>query len=190
MSYNPYTVHQSYSAGLDKESLIIKYLEDLGFDVEESTGYENRSLDIDCYVFGDAVSIKAIHNHSRIVDNMGFEMYQFKDNVWEPTGWFYTGEADYYVVWHKNGDVMKYSKVKVKALLEAGNLRTVYKTQLSESTCIQQAAIGHSVIDAELQYVKIKELINEGAAVKLGNLPFEGMVNYSLTPHKKDGNCV
>lgn len=169
--------HHSYNDGRKKEELVIEFLTNKFGNCEKSSMDDDINRDIDCYVVDKknrehTVSIKVQHNCARL-DNLGLETWQFVDD-WQPTGWYFTGEAEFYVVWNKDGVVVQYNKKKLAEALAANTL-TVYRRQLKEETSVLQKAIGHMVIDAESVYLERSELVAKGIGRVLGTLEYKGM---------------
>lgn len=104
-----------FKQGLTDEAKVIAWLKARGHEVKESTRYENVMLDIDCYVDGEPVSIKAEHSGLKY-DNVYFEL----DNVLTSDG--FTKEAG----WYKKGKATKYM------ILQGTTLRCYKKKDIED----------------------------------------------------------
>ncbi len=72
-----------YKKGLKEEKTVIKFeVEQLGKTFRDSTEHEDRLLDIDCYLDGISVSVKAMHSgaaYKNIYMELAQQLTAFKD---------------------------------------------------------------------------------------------------------------
>jgi hypothetical protein len=92
------TFKASYAQGLSDERKVINFIKSLGYWVEASTKDDNMFNDIDCWVNGQPVSIKAEHTGLRY-NNIYFELEQqlTETGEWVPS-WWQTGKATWYFI--------------------------------------------------------------------------------------------
>lgn len=115
----------TYQRGLQEERRVIEFLKTVFKSVTNSTKDQNRLEDIDCFINGIPVSIKAEHSGLRY-GNIYFELENqiTATGNWEKDGWYYTGKAEKYVI-IQGQTITMYSKQAIVDYVEAnGWLRT------------------------------------------------------------------
>ncbi len=105
--------------GSADEKRVIAFLDNLGWNIKPSSKEDNITKDIDCWVDGIGYSIKAEHKGLQW-GNIYFELANQLTSTgqWEDTGWFNTGEADYYLIL-QGQELRMYSKQAIKAYVDA-----------------------------------------------------------------------
>lgn len=163
------------SYGIDKERQVIAHLKAKGFNVTSSSVYENKRLDIDCWIGDEPVSIKSptprsVHEFKRIV----LELYvMFPDGTWQPS-WFYSGQAHTYLfclddeLWTADRSQLKEYVNQHKGV--KGD-KTCITKRLSAKVKQAQKSKGHPHRDAELVNVSIPRLKTDGIITHLSTLP-------------------
>lgn len=98
------TFNYQWQKGLRTEAQAITFLDYLGFTVKRSTLEENKYQDIDCYLMDTSgtwrsLSIKDEWSGIKF-NNIYFELANKHrdDGLWHNSGWFYTGEAEFYLI--------------------------------------------------------------------------------------------
>ena len=113
------TFNATYRNGLAEEKRVIEFLRTKFENVINSTKRQNIDLDIDCFIDGVSVSIKAEHDGCKY-RNIYFELENqlTATQEWHDDGWFYTGEAEKYVIIQGN-TIRMYSKAAIKDYVAA-----------------------------------------------------------------------
>jgi len=142
------------------EAKTIETLIKNGHKVANSTDEEDKHLDIDAWVDGVPVSIKAptyksVQKFGRV--SLEYQV-QFRDNHWEPS-WFQTGQAHAYLF--VLGDEIYWAdKLKFKEFMRAyeNDDYIVKWRRLKQATKDKQYRIGHVHIDSVTANVLIDKL--------------------------------
>ena len=113
------TFSSTYRNGLAEEKRVIEFLKTKFADVQPSTKQQNMIEDIDCFVDGVSVSVKAEHDGLRY-GNVYFELENqiTATQQWELDGWYYTGKAEKYVI-IQGQEIRLYDKKAIKDHVEA-----------------------------------------------------------------------
>ena len=156
---------KSYNAGLKTEAAVLNFLAAhwVPSTVVKSKPNEDIKNDIDAYINGYSISVKADHYAAKS-GNLCFQLEAFNKykNQWEQSD-FYKPKDFYIFVVGKAMYLIGYKALK-RYVSDNG---WYSEKQLSQKVVASQKKMGHAHINAKLGLVRIKDLIEGYAAVLL-----------------------